>query len=37
MTQQAGKADTFLDEEFDKAMEEVLREDRKLLEKLAKI
>jgi hypothetical protein len=37
MTQQNKKADTFPDDEFNRAMEEALREDRELLEKLAKI
>jgi hypothetical protein len=31
------KTDTFTDDEFNRAMEEGLREDRELLEKLAKI
>jgi len=31
------KPETFSDEEFNRAMEEALREDRELLEKLAKI
>lgn len=31
------KAERFSDEEFDKAMQESLREDRELLERLAKI
>jgi len=31
------KSDTFNDDEFNRAMEEGLREDRELLEKLAEI
>ncbi len=31
------KPETFGDDEFDQAMEEALREDRELLERLAKI
>jgi len=36
MLGQNKKPDTFADEEFNQAMEEALREDRELLEKLAK-
>jgi hypothetical protein len=37
MARQSKKPDTFADDEFNRAMEEALREDRELLEKLAKI
>jgi len=37
MTRRNKKHETFADDEFDRAMEGVLREDRELLEKLAKI
>ncbi len=36
MARQNKKPDTFGDDEFNQAMEEALREDRELLEKLAK-
>jgi len=37
MSRQLKKTETFGDDEFNKALEESLREDRELLEKLAKI
>jgi hypothetical protein len=37
MASQNKRAETFADDEFNRAMEEALREDRELLEKLAKI
>ncbi len=37
MARQNKKLETFRDDEFNQAMEEALREDRELLEKLAKI
>jgi hypothetical protein len=37
MKRQNKEPDTFGDDEFNRAVEEALREDRELLEKLAKI
>ncbi len=37
MARQKKKLETFGDDEFNRAMEEALREDRELLEKLARI
>ncbi len=37
MAQQNKRTETFADDEFNQAMEEALREDRELLEKLSKI
>jgi len=37
MARRKEELETFADDEFNRAMEEALREDRELLEKLAKI
>jgi len=37
MGQPNNKPDTFSDDEFDRAMEDAIREDRELLERLAEI